>query len=200
MSDLRQEKLRQFVMESGRLSRRKVIGRGLALGLSVPAIGALLATRPAAALAADGGMMQFLDPQLVQSEAMLANVHTNDEPIPQIWDGQDWEEAQQHRCSNNFLAQGNPPGITGLLWEVDASDAENIVFDVRVDRREGWWIFGSDGTDYLVFSGVRNGTQTGPLPDKIEYEDTSEGLYDHGVYIADVHGASRDFYVKVHSV
>ena len=46
MSDPRQAEVRQFVAEAGRLSRREVIGRGLALGLSVPAIGALLAARP----------------------------------------------------------------------------------------------------------------------------------------------------------
>lgn len=61
---------------SGRLSRRAVLARGAALGLSVPTITALLAAaRPERAAAAGGGTMrigydldiQFLDPQKAQS-------------------------------------------------------------------------------------------------------------------------------------
>ncbi|HEY7036122.1 MAG TPA: ABC transporter substrate-binding protein [Thermomicrobiales bacterium] len=59
----------------GRLSRRQLIGRGLALGLSVPTITTLLAMHPGRALAAGGGTLkigydaeiQFLDPQKLQS-------------------------------------------------------------------------------------------------------------------------------------
>ncbi|MEA2511396.1 MAG: peptide/nickel transport system substrate-binding protein, partial [Thermomicrobiales bacterium] len=63
----------------GRLSRRQLIGRGLALGLSVPTLTTLVAMHPGRALAAGGGTLkiafaidlQFLDPQLVQSDQDL---------------------------------------------------------------------------------------------------------------------------------
>jgi peptide/nickel transport system substrate-binding protein len=77
----RHQRQHRFVAEAsaGRMSRRQLIGRGLALGLSVPTISALLATRPQEALAVGGGTMkiaytldlQFLDPQLVQSDQDL---------------------------------------------------------------------------------------------------------------------------------
>ncbi|MFN8591983.1 MAG: ABC transporter substrate-binding protein [Thermomicrobiales bacterium] len=65
--------------KTGTLSRRQIIARGVALGLSVPTITSLIMARPEAALAAGGGTMkiaytldlQFLDPQLVQSDQDL---------------------------------------------------------------------------------------------------------------------------------
>lgn len=59
----------------GRVSRRQLIGRGLALGLSVPTITTLLAMHPGRTFAAGGGTLkigydaeiQFLDPQKLQS-------------------------------------------------------------------------------------------------------------------------------------
>jgi peptide/nickel transport system substrate-binding protein len=61
------------------MTRRQVLGRGLALGLSIPTIASLIASVPGEALAAGGGTLrtafatdlQFLDPQLVQSDQDL---------------------------------------------------------------------------------------------------------------------------------
>jgi peptide/nickel transport system substrate-binding protein len=73
--------LSEFLADAraGKLTRRQVIKRGLAFGLTVPTITALLAAAPGSALAAGGGTMkmayeldlQFLDPQLVQSDQDL---------------------------------------------------------------------------------------------------------------------------------
>ena len=81
MIDPQHTRVRRFISEAaaGRLSRRQAIARGLALGLSVPTISALLAARPEEALAVGGGTLkiaytldlQFLDPQLVQSDQDL---------------------------------------------------------------------------------------------------------------------------------
>src|SRR5262245_23632387 len=81
MSDSQRSMVNRFMASAraGRVSRREMIGRGLALGLSVPTIGALLTARSQSALAAGGGTMkigytldlQFLDPQLVQSDQDL---------------------------------------------------------------------------------------------------------------------------------
>jgi peptide/nickel transport system substrate-binding protein len=69
--------VKQLMAEAarGRLSRRQLIGRGLALGLSVPTITTLLAMHPGRTLAAGGGTLKigydddivFLDPQKLQS-------------------------------------------------------------------------------------------------------------------------------------
>ena len=81
MFDSQHSQISRFIAEAAavQLSRRQVIGRGLALGLSVSTITALLAARPENALAVGGGTMkiaftldlQFLDPQLVQSDQDL---------------------------------------------------------------------------------------------------------------------------------
>ncbi|MGH2558705.1 MAG: ABC transporter substrate-binding protein [Thermomicrobiales bacterium] len=64
---------------TGRISRRAIIGRGVALGLSVPTLGALLASSPHREAAAQEAPLRigyhadvnFLDPQLVQSDPDL---------------------------------------------------------------------------------------------------------------------------------
>ena len=73
------EKLFLHEVRRGRLTRRQVVVRGLALGLSLPTITSLLLARPGSVEAAGGGTMklaygldlQFLDPQLVQSDQDL---------------------------------------------------------------------------------------------------------------------------------
>ncbi len=66
-------------VRSGRVNRRQLMVRGLALGLSVSTITSLVLARPGVVEAAGGGTMklaygvdmQFLDPQLVQSDQDL---------------------------------------------------------------------------------------------------------------------------------
>jgi hypothetical protein len=64
------------------------------------------------------------------------------------------QEGQKHRSSGNFSTEGAPNGTTGYQWSVsNASNPGNVKFDVMEDK--------SAGIDPTIFSGVKDGTQTG---------------------------------------
>jgi hypothetical protein len=134
----------------------------------------------------------------------IASVHVNNRPLSGDWDGHHWDQ-QEHRYSNNIMSGPTPPippasAAGGLLWQVvGRDDPDSIVFKVLVDR---------PGDDEVLFTGVRNNTETSYLPAPTITDRGVDGTpfhngqrwdeyYNRGIYIADVHGASGPFMINV---
>jgi hypothetical protein len=133
---------------------------------------------------------------------MVGSVHVNFRPLDGEWDGQTWDP-QEARCSNNFMNGPHPPvppaGAANIVWEVIATDANSIVFDVSVDLA---------GSDEAIFTGLKNGittaylrefqpTDTGADGSKFYGRTRLEQVYKRGIYISNVFGASQDFTINV---
>lgn len=134
----------------------------------------------------------------------IASVHVNNRPLSGDWDGHSWDH-QDTRCSNNFMSGPTPPvppasAAGGLLWQIiGLTDPDLVVFNVAVDL---------NGDDEVLFTGVRNNTETSYLPLPTITEHGQDGTpfhngnrwdeyYNRGIYIASVHGASEPFMVNV---
>lgn len=136
---------------------------------------------------------------------LLASVHVDFHPLSGSWDGHHWDR-QQARCSNNFMSGPTPPlappGVRALVWEVTGiSDPDAVVFNVSVDL---------PGDDDVLFTGVRNNTETSYLPTPTKDDEKEDPplhngyrwdeYYHRGIYIASVEGAPAPFTVTANGI
>lgn len=114
-----------------------------------------------------------------------ALVHVSNTKLSGNWDGQQWEQ-QAARCSNNF-GSGQFPA-EGIIWQVEVeggADPGSVVFDVAYDET------GTNSFDETAFSGLRNHVQTAPPP------PPNPKFVTRGMYIANAHGASQPFMLRL---
>lgn len=140
----------------------------------------------------------------------IAIVHVHNGPLPGPWDGQNWD-AQTARASNNFLGGGPTPPVApaiasgGLIWRVvGLSDPGAVTFNVSVDLPgddENAPMSNSVGlrdgilTSYLQPPSITSlvGQSLVPFHNSVPYAK----FYERGLYIAQVNGADRPFFIHV---